>query len=148
MLTRSRTSRSCWQASAPSRKTPPEKKRENALLAKPNVPVIALEEHYADPELYAQFTGLDAATPPHVVEKLKDTGAARLKDMDAAGIDVQVLSHSAPSLQKIASGAVELARRVNDRLAGIVRTARTRYAAFAALPTRAPARIRRARAPR
>ena len=67
------------------------------MLQKPNVPVIALEEHYADGELYALFTGLDAATPPHVVEKLKDTGAARLKDMDAAGIDVQVLSHSAPS---------------------------------------------------
>jgi 2,3-dihydroxybenzoate decarboxylase len=87
------------------------------LLQKPNVPVVALEEHYADPELYALFTGLDATTPPPVVEKLKDTGAARLKDMDAAGIDVQVLSHSAPSLQKISSGAVELARRINDRLA-------------------------------
>ena len=101
--------------------------------------VIALEEHYADPELYALFTGLDAATPPHVVEKLKDTGEARLKDMDAAGIDVQVLSHSAPSLQKISSGAVELARRVNDRLAEIVKTAPTRYAGFAALPTHDPA---------
>ena len=109
------------------------------MLQKPNVPVIALEEHYADPELYALFTGLDAATPPHVVEKLKDTGEARLKDMDAAGIDVQVLSHSAPSLQKISSGAVELARRVNDRLAQIVATAPTRYAGFAALPTHDPA---------
>ena len=108
------------------------------MLQKPNVPVIALEEHYADGELYALFTGLDAATPPHVVEKLKDTGEARLKDMDAAGIDVQVLSHSAPSLQKISSGAVELARRVNDRLAQIVSTAPTRYAGFAALPTSDP----------
>ena len=25
---------------------------------------IRLIQHYADPELYAQFTGLDAATPP------------------------------------------------------------------------------------
>ena len=30
------------------------------MLKKPNVPVIALEEHYADPELYALFAGLDA----------------------------------------------------------------------------------------
>ena len=52
-------------------KIPPAQKRENALLQKPNVPVIAIEEHYADPELYALFTGLDAATPPHVVEKLE-----------------------------------------------------------------------------
>jgi 2,3-dihydroxybenzoate decarboxylase len=109
------------------------------LLKKPNVPVIALEEHYADPELYALFTGLDASTPPHIVKRLEDTGEARLKDMDAAGIDVQVLSHSAPSLQKIASGAAGLARRVNDRLAQIVATAPTRYAAFAALPTSDPA---------
>src|SRR3954467_4890625 len=108
------------------------------MLKKPNVPVIALEEHYADPELYALFTGLDASTAPHVVEKLKDTGEARLKDMDATGIDVQVLSHSAPSLQKISSGAVELARRVNDRLAQIVAREPKRYAAFAALPTSDP----------
>ena len=109
------------------------------MLTKPNCPVIALEEHYADPELYALFTGLDASTPPHVVKLLQDTGEARLKDMDAAGIDIQVLSHSAPSMQKITAGAADLARRVNDRLAGIVKTAPTRYAGFAALPTSDPA---------
>src|SRR5947209_3586839 len=59
--------------------------------------------------------------------------------MDAAGIDVQVLSHTAPSLQKLSSGAVELARRVNDRLAKIVATQPKRYAAFAVLPTANPA---------
>src|SRR5438270_4821741 len=139
MPTRSRMSPDCWQASAPWRKTRPAKKGRDTLLQKPNVPVIALEEHYADPELYALFTGLDASTPPHVVEKLADTGEARLKDMDAAGIDVQVLSHSAPSLQKISTGAVELARRVNDRLGEIVKTQTTRYAAFGALPTSDPA---------
>jgi 2,3-dihydroxybenzoate decarboxylase len=109
------------------------------LLKKPNVPVIAIEEHYSDPELIALFTGRDAAAPPHVLQGLADTGEARLKDMDAAGIDIQVLSHSAPSLQKVSDGAVELARRVNDRLAAIVKTQPTRYAAFAALPTSDPA---------
>ena len=86
------------------------------MLKKPNVPVIAIEEHYSDPELYAVFTGRDSFAPPHVMKALEDTGEARLKDMDAAGIDIQVLSHTAPSLQKIATGAVALARRVNDRL--------------------------------
>jgi predicted TIM-barrel fold metal-dependent hydrolase len=109
------------------------------LLEKPNVPVIAIEEHYSDPELIALFTGRDAAAPPHVLKALTDTGEARLKDMDAAGIDIQVLSHTAPSFQKLSDGAVELARRVNDRLAAIVKTAPTRYAAFAALPTSDPA---------
>ena len=109
------------------------------MLKKPNVPVIAIEEHYSDPELIGLFTGRDAFAPPHVLKALSDTGEARLKDMDAAGIDIQVLSHSAPSLQKITDGAVELARRVNDRLAAIVRTAPARYAGFAALPTADPA---------
>jgi 2,3-dihydroxybenzoate decarboxylase len=109
------------------------------LLKKPNVPVIAIEEHYSDPELIGLFTGRDAFAPPHVLKALSDTGETRLKDMDAAGIDIQVLSHSAPSLQKITDGAVELARRVNDRLAAIVRTAPARYAGFAALPTANPA---------
>ena len=97
------------------------------MLKKPNVPVIAIEEHYSDPELIALFTGRDAAAPPHVLKALDDTGEARLKDMDACGIDVQVLSHTAPSLQKVSDGAVELARRVNDRLAEIVKREPKRY---------------------
>jgi predicted TIM-barrel fold metal-dependent hydrolase len=109
------------------------------MLKKPNVPVIAIEEHYTDPELIALFTGRDAAGAPTLFEKLADVGEARLKDMDAAGIDVQVLSHTAPSLQKIADGAAALARRVNDRLAEIVKREPRRYAAFAALPTSDPA---------
>jgi predicted TIM-barrel fold metal-dependent hydrolase len=109
------------------------------LLKKPNVPLIAIEEHYSDSELTALFTGRDAFAPPHVMKALEDVGEARLKDMDACGIDVQVLSHTAPSLQKLSSGTVELARRVNDRLAKIVATQPKRYAAFAALPTSDPA---------
>jgi 2,3-dihydroxybenzoate decarboxylase len=108
------------------------------LLKKPNCPVIAIEEHYSDAELYGQFTGRDAFAPPHVMKALQDVGEARLKDMDACGIDIQVLSHTAPSLQKISSGAVELARRVNDRLAQVVAAEPKRYAGFAALPTSDP----------
>src|SRR6185312_7153061 len=91
------------------------------------------------PELYALFTGRDSFAPPHVKAALEDVGEARLKDMDACGIDVQVLSHTAPSLQKVSDGAVELARRVNDRLAEIVKREPKRYAGFAALPTSDPA---------
>ena len=110
------------------------------MLKSPACPIITLEEHYWDAELSALFTGLDAGSAPAIVERLRDVGEARLKDMDAAGIDMQVLSHTAPSLQKIAAGeAPALARRVNDRLAAIVAAHPTRYAAFAALPTSDPA---------
>ena len=109
------------------------------MLSKPSCPIIAIEEHYCDAELIALFEGRDAAAPPQLLRRLADVGEARLNDMDAAGIDIQVLSHTAPSLQKISTDAVALARRVNDRLAAIVATQPTRYAAFAALPTADPA---------
>src|ERR1051325_8673734 len=111
------------------------------MLKSPACPIIALEEHYWDAELVATFTGLDAGGGgPGIADKRRDTGAARLADMDAAGIDVQVLSHTAPSLQKIpAADAPALARRVNDRLAQIVAAHPARYAGFAALPTSDPA---------
>lgn len=59
--------------------------------------------------------------------------------MDAAGIDVQVLSLSAPGVEQLdAADAVALARAANDRLAAAVRRHPDRFAAFAALPTPAP----------
>jgi 2,3-dihydroxybenzoate decarboxylase len=115
----------------------------------PNKPqVIALEEHYLDAEVARHFTGLDAvpargsggeAGIPLVHRRLYDVDELRLKEMDEAGIDVQVLSHAAPSLQKFdAETAVRLARGVNDRLAETVRAHPDRFAAFAALPTPDP----------
>jgi predicted TIM-barrel fold metal-dependent hydrolase len=62
-----------------------------------------------------------------------------LKEMDEAGIDLQVLSHTMPGLQKLdAETAVPLARRANDRLAEAVRAHPDRFAVFAALPTDDP----------
>ena len=102
--------------------------------------VIALEEHYFDAEVKQHIKGLDATTAPRIVERLDDLGALRLKEMDEAGIDVQVLSHANPSLQKLdAATAVPLARRVNDRLNDTVRAHPDRFAGFAALPTADPA---------
>jgi len=94
--------------------------------------VIALEEHYQDAEL-KQHTG------GHIIERLEDLGALRLKEMDEAGIDLQVLSHSNPGLQGVdAATGVPLARRINDRLHQAVQRHPTRFAAFAALPTADP----------
>lgn len=63
--------------------------------------------------------------------------------MDAAGIDVQVLSLTDPSVQQLdATGAVELAREANDYLAEAIRRHPKQFAGFAThqplLPTLLP----------
>mgnify|MGYP000433333667 CR=1 FL=1 len=79
--------------------------------------VIAIEEHYYDDRLTETFTGVDARTGGHVREALEDVGAARIKSMDEHNIDVQVLSHGAPSAQKLdADTGPAIATAINDRL--------------------------------
>ena len=104
------------------------------MPAKPYI--VALEEHYLDPEVKQHGS---PGAGPEIVRRLDDLGALRLREMDEAGIDLQVLSHSIPGLQGIAAPeAVPLARRVNDRLLEAVRAHPDRFAAFAALPTADP----------
>jgi predicted TIM-barrel fold metal-dependent hydrolase len=100
--------------------------------------VIALEEHYLDPEVKPHITGRDR-TGGAVAARLDDVGQGRIAEMDAAGIDIQVLSHGAPSVQRLdAELAVRLARGANDRLAETVRAHPDRFAGFAMLPTADP----------
>ena len=56
--------------------------------------IIALEEHYYDSEVKRHASGLDAIAAPATVQHLDDLGEPRLKEMDEAGIDLQVLSHT------------------------------------------------------
>jgi 2,3-dihydroxybenzoate decarboxylase len=101
--------------------------------------IVALEEHYYDAEVKQHARGLDIVAVPGIVERLDDLGELRLREMDEAGIDLQVLSHSMPGLQKLdAETAVPLARRANDRLAAAVEAHPGRFAGFAALPTADP----------
>jgi len=100
--------------------------------------VIALEEHYYDPEIAKTFDGPEGRAP-EIRRRLDDLGELRLKEMDEAGIDVQVLSHGAPSTQRLdAPTAVRLARDANDRLAKVIAARPDRFAGFAALPTPDP----------
>ena len=102
-------------------------------------PVIAIEEHYWDHELVSRLTGAEGSRSPAMLERLYDFGGVRIAEMDAAGIDVQVLSHGAPSGQKLpADIAPALIKGVNDRLAASIKPYPNRFAAFAALPTAAP----------
>jgi predicted TIM-barrel fold metal-dependent hydrolase len=102
-----------------------------------NTPVIALEEHYWDAEMAAQFPV--GENKSHVSDLLTEIGDVRLRAMDETGIDVQVLSHGAPAAQKLPpETAVDLTRRVNDHLAEACARHPTRFAGFAALPTPVP----------
>ena len=76
------------------------------MFKKPNCPVIAVEEHYWDKEMSATYVGLEASRPGPQSERLFDLGALRLKEMDACGIDMQVISHGAPSAQNYPTGTV------------------------------------------
>jgi predicted TIM-barrel fold metal-dependent hydrolase len=77
---------------------------------------------------------------PHVVSrtvsarKALDMAEARLADMDAHGIDMQVLSYG--GMPQLASP--ELNRSANDRLTEAIRAHPTRFAGFATLPWRDP----------
>jgi predicted TIM-barrel fold metal-dependent hydrolase len=102
---------------------------------------IALEEHFWIPELaLAPGTGaLARPDGPELDAKLRDLGKDRIAGMDAAGIDVQVISHAPPAAQALTGGqAAEAARRANDALAAAVTSYPDRLAGFATLPTSDP----------
>ena len=59
--------------------------------------VIAIEEHYYDPNVISHFTGGDVRKGGIVKDELLEVGEKRIKSMNECGIDVQILSHAAPS---------------------------------------------------
>ncbi len=112
--------------------------------------IIALEEHYRSKAIREEIgPNLGFLHPWHAaaaselakrLEKLDELDGVRIADMDAAGIDVQVLSHTVPSVEAVdPARAAELARRVNDEAAEAVSRHPKRLAAFAALPAADPA---------
>jgi uncharacterized protein len=109
---------------------------------------ITLEEHFASPrflegpgkklkEQAAQF-GERAA---RLLEQLTDLGERRIAEMDKAGIDVQVLSLTAPGVEQLEPAeAIALSTESNDFLAAAIVKHPTRFGGFAALPTSTPER--------
>ena len=98
---------------------------------------IGLEEHFAIPETIMDSAGFLAEASWEVLRRrLLDIHDERLREMDACGMELMILSLNAPAVQAIAdtAKAVELARRANDFLAEQVVRRPDRFQAFAALP--------------
>jgi predicted TIM-barrel fold metal-dependent hydrolase len=101
--------------------------------------MIALEEHLLPTDV-AAAVGLGPAAFMGKSGALDDAGDARLQVMDAAGIDVQVLSALAHAIQELSPvQAAAVSRDLNDRMAAAVATHPGRFRAFATLPMCDPA---------
>jgi predicted TIM-barrel fold metal-dependent hydrolase len=75
------------------------------------VRIVAIEEHFSAPSINEADAGSIArlrGVLGELANRLDDVGELRLRDMDAAGIDVQVLSQVAPGLQVILGHTGEL----------------------------------------
>lgn len=107
---------------------------------------IALEEHFTTPNFVAgpgrAFTESMGKAGPggaRLLAQLADIGDARVAEMDAAGLDMQVLSLNSPGVeQSEADDALTIARDANDVLAAAMRKHPTRFAGFASLPVATP----------
>ena len=105
---------------------------------------IALEEHFMTPgfEGYSEaFTSLMSDDQlKQLSEKLGDFDGKRIEVMDAAGIDIMILSQTGPGIQAEQDEdlAIAKARRSNDFLGEQIERNRSRYAGFAALAMHRP----------
>ncbi|WP_375384912.1 amidohydrolase family protein [uncultured Microbacterium sp.] len=105
---------------------------------------IALEEHFVTPDLVGYGAGTSAIAQPKAwadaSRRLLDFTEERIPEMDAYGLDMEVLSLNSPGIQaeKDAATAVAKASTVNDFLAGLIAEHPTRFSGFAALPLQDP----------
>ena len=122
---------------------------------------IATEEAWTTPDILDRYRKLLATQPQSwdpgfhslwgfwlgaseraraLQSRLQDLGERRLRDMDASGIDVQLLMLTAPGVQVFdAPTAASLCVETNDRLAAAVRENPARYAGMAAIAPQDPA---------
>src|SRR4029079_2354561 len=94
--------------------------------------VVAIEEHFSTPQ-YRQKVSANEARSPYIQARsaelghdigaeLDDPGAARLKHLDAPGIDVQVLSCNAPVTQGFTNDeALAMTKELNAKVAAAMR---------------------------
>jgi gamma-resorcylate decarboxylase len=102
---------------------------------------VALEEHFAIAETLQDSAGFaPEADWPELKGRLLDIQDRRLREMDAHGIEMMLLSLNAPAVQAIPDPAKanEIARRSNDFMAEQITRQPKRFAGLAALPMQTP----------
>jgi predicted TIM-barrel fold metal-dependent hydrolase len=110
--------------------------------------IIGLEEHFVTVEVLAAWRALDPrrqdlslipSTHSDTARRLADLGDERLRAMDDAGVDAQVLSLSTPGVQGLdRAEAVALQTAANDVLADAVHRRPDRFGGLATLATPDP----------
>jgi predicted TIM-barrel fold metal-dependent hydrolase len=107
---------------------------------------IAVEEHFVTPAFVEgpgkSFLDRIRNSGPRgavTADRLLELGDKRIAEMDAARIDMQVLSLNSPGVEQAEPAeAIACARDANDFLAEAIKRHPTRFAAFASLPIQAP----------
>lgn len=94
-------------------------------------PLIALEEHF-DSNVVAEKDALHKNMPEHLTKPLADIGDGRIKDMDAGGMRLQVVSHTGLNY------SVSECQQANEKLAAACAANPKRLAGFAMLPMQDP----------
>jgi len=116
--------------------------------------IITIEEHFVIRDISAANAAIiDQLSPgysqafraepgfegPPSMALIGDIGAKRIADMDANGIDMQILSYSPPGVQVLtAEAAVPLAKLANDTLANAIKANPDRFGGFAHIPAQDP----------
>jgi predicted TIM-barrel fold metal-dependent hydrolase len=108
---------------------------------------IGTEEHFVTEEVLAAWhaasqagaDGRAGAPPGDMGERLREVGERRIAAMDAAGLDIQVISLTSPGLHIVpADEATHLQVETNDRIAELVKSHPDRLQGFATLAMTAP----------
>jgi predicted TIM-barrel fold metal-dependent hydrolase len=101
---------------------------------------IALEEHFALAETIDTSYAKQDLPTPEFRQQILDVGNRRIAEMDRGGLEICILSLSAPGIQAIPDipEAIALARRANDYLAEHIAKYPKRLKGFAALPLQDP----------
>lgn len=110
----------------------------NEIISAKKPQIIAIEEHFMHTPLTDHFSK-KGHHPEKIRSRLYDFVGIRLEEMDAAGIDMQILSHQSPGSQRLSDQiALSACKSSNDALASVISDHPTKFHGFAMLPTNLP----------